>query len=222
MKRRRHRTSLNPLPQSLVQSTIATSLHKQAKGKTMGLVGSYDSRQQPCFPKPAWQSPQTKLPAEEQVPSPRSHCYKLRRSCKSASLPHLATPVKEHIRELCRTTLKQTPQVAAVPCHSSKEQTSEESTRASSTSAMKVKRNLFSVGDGCGRSRHSDASCGSGAVGGSAEVPTGLSSSWSRKEVGESQRKKCAVVYLSERHSHLCPVTHVPMVPPVTPEPGQW
>lgn len=219
MKRRRHKTSLNALPQSLVQSTIATSPHKQAKGKVMGLVGSYDSRQQPYFPKPAWQSPQTKLPAEEQVPSPLSHCYKLRRSCKSASLPHLATPVKEHIRELCRTTLRQTPVVAAVPCRSSKEQTSEEGTRASNTSAVKVKRNLFSVGEGCGGSRRSDASCVGGAVRESAEVPTGLRSSWSTKEVGE--KKKCAVVYLSERHSHLCPVTHVPMVPPVTPEPGQ-
>ena len=196
----------------------------QTEGDRLELVGSYDSRQQPRFPKPAWQSPKTKLPAQEQGLSPLPYCHKLRRSCKSASLPHLATPVKEHIRELCRTTLKQTPLPPAVPCRSSVERSTKESTGVSSILMGKVKRNLFS-GDsgndnGYSVSQCNDACVGSGAVGGSADVPMG-GSSWSKEEGGESQRKKCAVVYLSERHSRLCPVTHIPMVPPVTPEPGQ-
>ena len=224
MRRRRHQTSLNALPQSLAQSKTSSSPRMQTVGAAFELVGSYDSSQQPCFPRPAWQSPRTKLASKEKGMSLLPDCHKLPRSCKSASLPHLATPVKEHIRELCRTTLKRTPLAAAVACHSSLERSNEESMGVSGASTVKVKRNLFSGGNGndvdLGVSQYTETCCGSGVVSGSADAPMAGSSFWS-KEGRESQRKKCAVVYLSERHSRLCPVTHVPMVPPVTPEPGQ-
>lgn len=99
---------------------------------------------------------------------------------------------------------------------------------ASSTSMAKVKRNLFFSGndDGFSVPQHNDARCGRSVAVDESNTDVSIGgSSFRRERKGtrgeEPQTKKCAVVYLSERHSRLCPLTYIPMVPPVTPEPGQ-
>ena len=227
-RRKRHKTSLNSLSQSLAQSGITTATHLQTEGDNLELVGSFDTERQSCFPKPAWQSPQTKVSAQKKDSPSLPHCQKLRRSCRSASLPHIASPVKEHIRELCRAAVKGSPFASAVPPQLSVERPSGESMGVSRTSVAKVKRNLFFSGidDDFTVPRYDDARySGSVAVDESAVFSIGgRSFKGEGRDPGgeEPQTRKVSVVYLSERRSRLCPLTHVPMVPPVTPEPGTY